>query len=277
MKAYEMTDRGWCPFATQHRQENEGPFGYPEEELDQNHPVGFIHHRMGGYKRTLDSDDWRHSNGVGVTFGIGRDGSADQYTNIFNAHWGNGVSGDRDRYDRSNAMLADIEQLGVWVPVRYAGGRGWALVNGGINMINASTISMEHEDENEDQPWPDAMIDTSIRVMRWCLGELAAHGRPMPVRESMLAGHFQIDAVNRPGCPGDYWPRERLLAGIMEEDDMAERIWCAELVQTWILGKHGAAPVAYPVDDAIWEALYGPHARIMTAGELAALKVPKQG
>lgn len=60
-----------------------------------------------------------------------------------------------------------------------------------------------------------------------------------------------------------------------EEDDMAERVWCAERAQTWIVGKHGAAPVAYPVDDAIWEALYGGHTKVMSAADLEKLRVPK--
>jgi hypothetical protein len=54
---------------------------------------------------------------------------------------------------------------------------------------------------------------------------------------------------------------------------MAERVWCAERFRTYIVGKFGASPVAYPEDDKIWEALYGPHARVMTGAELDAIAV----
>lgn len=243
-----MIDRGWCQFATQHRGTGiEGPGGYPEfnanpanpqQGRDQNYPLLFVDHRMGGYKRTLDDDPWRHANNVGVTAGIGRDGSLDQYTSIFDAHWGNGVSGDKARYDRANAALAEIEALGTWVTVQYHG-TGYALVGGGVNTINSHSISTEFEDENKDQPWTDAMIDMAIRWKRWCLEELEREGRPMPVRDAMLAGHFQIDAVNRPGCPGDYWPRGEILAGIMEEDDVAaiQLIWNPDFGRLYVLGQ----------------------------------------
>jgi len=212
-----MTD-GWCPFARQHRGLAAGPFGYPAGERDQNVPLLFVDHRMAGYKRTLDNDAWRHENWVGVHAGIGRDGSLDQYTNIFDASWGNGVAGSVTRYDRSNPRLAALEGLGDWVAVRYAGGWAYALVHGGVNIINAHTISTEHEDEAVDQPWTPAQIATSIRWKRWCLQELATAGMPMALGDSMLAGHYQVDAVNRPDCPGDYWPRAEILRALMEEE-----------------------------------------------------------
>lgn len=267
-----MSDRGWCPFATQHRSA-EGPFGYPEGTRDQNRPLCFVDHRMGGYKRTLDDDQWRHANGVGVHFGIGRDGSIDQYTGIFDASWGNGVSGDKTRYDRSNAALAEIEALGTWVPVSYAGSKAWALTNNGVNTINTHTISTEHEDETKDQPWTDAMIDATIRVKRWCLEELDRYGMPMPVRDAKLAGHFQIDAVNRSGCPGDNWPRATILARLMEEDDVKPfLVWCDQEKAAYIVGPTGAKPVYDRADYDAFEKEYGAPTLVLTSLGVKALQ-----
>ena len=59
-----------------------------------------------------------------------------------------------------------------------------------------------------------------------------------------------------------------------EEDDMtAERVWCSDRLQTWIIGKFGAAPVLTPDMDAPFIALYGGHTRAMTGAELDAIRV----
>jgi hypothetical protein len=208
---------GWCPFARQHRGPlAEGPFGYPAGRHGQNRPVLFVDHRMGGYKRTLDNDAWRHDNWVGVHAGIGRDGSLDQYTSIFDASWGNGVAGSVARYDRTNPRLALLETLGQWRSVVYAGTLAYALVDAtGVNVINARSISTEHEDEALDQPWTASQTETSARWHRWCVEELALANMPMAIDEWTLAGHFQIDAINRPHCPGKHWRRSQILEGLM--------------------------------------------------------------
>ncbi len=208
---------GWCDFANQHRGMDSGPFGYPAGTTGQNKPIVFVDHRMGGYKRTLDNDQWRHENWVGVHFGIGRDGSIDQYTSIFDASWGNGVAGSRTKYDRSNPKLAYLETLGTWITVPYAGTTANALVSGNTNVVNCHSISTEHEDATLDQPWTQEMIEADIKVKRWCLISLALSGIPMEISLDSLVGHFQIDAVNRSNCPGDYWPKIQIFNGMEEK------------------------------------------------------------
>lgn len=215
-----MSDRGWCSFARQHRGfGREGPFGYPAGARNQNRPVLFVDHIMGGYKRTLDSDPWRFANWVGVTFGIGRDGSLDQYCSIFDAHWGNGIAGSVPKYDRANPRLAALERLGTWTPRPTYSATAASLDAGGVNVINAGSIASEHEDAefSTDDPWPEAMVQTSIASKLWALEELEREGMPMTRDEFMLAGHFQIDAVNRPGCPGKGHAavKSRMLAALM--------------------------------------------------------------
>ncbi|HEX9562833.1 MAG TPA: hypothetical protein VF981_02635, partial [Gemmatimonadaceae bacterium] len=245
-----MSDRGWCPFARQHRGPGrEGPFGYPAGRRDQNRPVIFIDHRMGGYKRTLDNDLWRHENWVGVTFGIGRDGSLDQYCSIFDAHWGNGIAGDVARYDRSNARLAELEKRGHWIARPSYSRTAHSLDAGGMNILNAGSISTEFEDETLDQPWTDAMVEMSIRSKLWCLDELETYGMPMVRDLHMVGGHFQIDAVNRPGCPGSHHPKAKVLAALLrqEEDDMKPFLaWCVERQQAFFVSAAGATYIKYP-------------------------------
>jgi len=218
-----MTDRGWCPFARQHRGLAAGPFGYPAGAADQNRPVLFVDHRMGGYKRTLDNDVWRHETLTSVHAGIGRDGSLDQYVSIFDAAWGNGIAGAVERYDRGNARLALIEQQGTWIARPSYSPRAHSLDAGGLNVLNCRTISTEHEDETRDQAWTPAMIATSIRWKQWCLEECDRYGVPIVRDVHMLAGHFQIDAVNRASCPGLNWPRALMLEELIGGGPMTDQ------------------------------------------------------
>ncbi|TAK67052.1 MAG: N-acetylmuramoyl-L-alanine amidase [Dehalococcoidia bacterium] len=200
----------WCPFAVAHPS---GPFGYPAGTRGQNRPLFFVDHRMAGWKRTLDDDAWRGANGVGVHFGIGLDGAVSQYASIFDASWGNGVTGSVERYDRRNRHLAAIERLGSWRAVSAGGVRVYALVDrAGVNVVNAHSISFEHEDGGRaGVEWPSAMLAADVAVKAWCVEQLAAAGMPMTVDGDALAGHFQIDPVNRPDCPGATWPRREIL------------------------------------------------------------------
>jgi N-acetyl-anhydromuramyl-L-alanine amidase AmpD len=212
-----MSD-GICPFAVWRPTAN---FGYPQGAHGQNKPVVFVDHIMDGWKRTLDDAGWREPAGVGVHFGIGRDGSVSQYTSIVDASWGNGISGSIRGYDRGNPRLAHLETLGQWATVPYAGTTAYALVSQGRNVLNTHSISIEHEGFPGDV-WTAEMTDASIRVKRWCLDELARLGMPMDVGPDMLVGHYQIDPVNRARCPGPEWPREAILEALMDAPTKAE-------------------------------------------------------
>ncbi len=215
---------GWCPFAVAHPS---GPFGYPVGTHGQNRPLFFVDHRMAGFKRTLDDDAWRASNGVGVHFGIGLDGAVSQYASIFDASWGNGVTGSVERYGRRNRHLTAIEALGAWRAVVSGGARAYALVDAaGVNVINAHSISIEHEDRGRaGVAWPQAMLAADIAVKAWCIEHLAAAGTPLTVDDDVLVGHCQIDPANRPDCPGATWPRREILEGLKRAAGGGDEMW----------------------------------------------------
>lgn len=171
---------------------------------------------MAGWKRTLDDDAWRAANGAGVHFGIGLDGTVSQYASIFDASWGNGVTGSVARYDRRNRHLAAIEGFGTWRAAIAGGVRTCALIDrAGVNVINARSISVEHEDGGRPGvEWPPAMLAADVAVKAWCVERLATAGMPMETDDDVLVGHCQIDPVNRPDCPGATWPRRAILEGL---------------------------------------------------------------
>lgn len=212
---------GWFPGAV--RRDSVSTYGYPGGTRGQNQPILFIDHIMAGWKSTLDNAAWRQTNGVGVTFGIGRDGSKSQYCSIWDAHWGNGVSGNWQRYDRNNRHLAFIEGQGSWVQVSYAGTVGYALIKGGVNQINARSIATEHEGFPGDV-WDPRMVASSIETKLWTIEAMRSKGIPVVVDNDLIAGHFQIDSVNRPSCPGPNHPKAAILAGlsVSQEDEMLD-------------------------------------------------------
>lgn len=134
--------------------------------------------------------------------------------------------------------------------------------------------------ENEGvkgEPLTAQQNENNIRAIR----ELSELGRWKPGRPTSAtdkgASLWEHNECVRWGseptaCPSGRIPWDLYLSRL--EDDMAERVWCSDRMQTWILGKTGkAAPVAYPVDDKIWEALYGPHTKAMTGAQLDAIAV----
>ena len=268
-----MSERGWAPFARQHRGYlHEGPFGYPAGAKDQNRPVVIVSHRMGGHKSTLDNDAWRFANHVGVTFGVGRYrvGDIDQYCSMWDAHWGNGIAGSVPKYDRANPRLRALELEGAWrARPEYSPG-AHSLDSGGVNVLNSRSVSIEHEDANTDVPWPDALLQNSITVHKWIVEECNRYGIAFTVDEHALAGHFQIDAVNRPGCPGAHWPKAKILAAL-EDDVKPYLVWDKDRTRIYLVGPKGAAWITDPVKVAQLEADLGKLAVAYSAATIDAL------
>jgi N-acetyl-anhydromuramyl-L-alanine amidase AmpD len=90
----------------------------------------------------------------------------------------------------------------------------------------------------------------------------------IPLDRWHIIGHYAV--ANNRSDPGSGFPWGAFIAALQEED-MAERVW--DGARTWIVGKGGASPIEYPAMDKPLEAIYGPHARLMTLDELDAIKV----
>lgn len=201
---------GVCPFATFYG-DSDGCYG----AVCENRPALFVDHTMVGWKRTLDGP-WRRENRVIVHFGIGRDGSVSQYRSIFESHYGNGVHNPSALGGATeNPYLAAL--VAGRTPIRSASGGWFYRGDDGANLLNTHSVSFEHEDGGDpSQPWTEALLAATIAVKRWCLEEMNAAGRGFATFDpARLAGHFEIDPVNKGGCPGPAWPRERIVAALM--------------------------------------------------------------
>jgi hypothetical protein len=221
--------RGICPFAVWRPTKNHDYNG-PNE----NHPLVFVDHIMGGWKSTMDGP-WLDASGISSHFGFGRDGSISQYVNIFDASYGNGIvgqspRGDRrgiDLYDRSNPRLAQIEREAKanWHTVELSTGPKWTMSIGGANAWNIRSITSEHEGLNGGTPWTPEMVAADVAVKRWCNEELAREGYPtIPYDYNGIIGHNDIDHIDRAGCPGSGRPLALIVdllngGGVMPQDN----------------------------------------------------------
>lgn len=169
-------------------------------------PLAIVDHIMQGYQSTVV--DWA-SNGqrkIIAHFSIGRQGRTAQHLSVFTP----GI--------HASAVINPL--------ARVALSRG-APVSG----ANTYTIGKEHEGCSEPprgytvpgsmiwsrtNPWPDAMVESSLAIDRWCFANVPSLG--VPSRDSII-GHYEIDARNRPNDPataGDraVWPVARKLAAL---------------------------------------------------------------
>lgn len=152
----------------------------------------------------------------------------------------------------------------------------WASGSRSINTRGNAFETERVRGNFESLETPPHMVRTHVRIIREIIAWKGWTPRRPADAGDMGATLYEHRECVRFGAAPTVCPSGRAdpIWAALQEDDMAERVWCAERYQTWIVGKHGAAPVAYPVDDAIWAALYGKHARVMTGAQLDAL-LPK--
>ncbi len=136
------------------------------------------------------TDSWFRdpSSRVSAHYGIGKDGTIHQYVREEDAAWANGV------VNRPSWPLLD----------RFPG----------VNP-NLYTLSIEHEGY-PGEPFTEAMYRASLDLTRW----LVFRWR-IPVDRDHLIGHYRLDSVDRPDCPGPAFPWDRLFADLAADPVLA--------------------------------------------------------
>lgn len=90
----------------------------------------------------------------------------------------------------------------------------WPLYTG--QNPNWYTIGIEHEGL-PDEPLTEAQYQASLWLHRQIIARWG-----IPIDEDHIIGHYRIDTVNRPNCPGPLFPWERLFADLKGEGTMPE-------------------------------------------------------
>ncbi len=172
-------------------------------------PLAIVDHIMQGYLSTMVAWASNGQSKVIVHFGIDRSGRTVQFQPV----------------NAPGRHVSAINQAASSIVQR----RGQ---DAGTTGANAYTIGIEHEGcsidprpaytvpagmiYSDSNPWPEAMVEASIRVKQWCFRNVPSLGQPS---RNAIIGHYEVDARNRPDDPSPannrgVWPVERMLRAL---------------------------------------------------------------
>jgi N-acetyl-anhydromuramyl-L-alanine amidase AmpD len=161
-------------------------------------PIAVINHIMQGYARTMIEWATTNSTQKSAHFIIDRDGNITQTVSIYSPAWHAG-------------RIAKVT---------------WDSMPTGNNP-NKYTVGIEHEGFSVDpgygydyiyeDGWPDAMMEASVQVHAWILGELG-----LEANDQTVIGHNETDGVSRANDPGPAWSKDILLAMINGSEPATE-------------------------------------------------------
>jgi N-acetyl-anhydromuramyl-L-alanine amidase AmpD len=175
-------DSGWAPFATKHETAACGGYGVAQGQM---RPDSVVVHTMEGRITTLRT--WAAQrpavNKASYHFGLGLDGSIDQYVSIFTPAW--------------HAGRVDA-QPPTWPMYR------------GVNP-NSHSIGISAEGfagMQQPQAWTTAQCEAAVRLLLWIETEA---GITLDART--LGEHSQIAVLSR-SDPGTRWPKADILRAL---------------------------------------------------------------
>ena len=164
-------------------------YGYSDVPPGTMEPMAVINHIMQGYARTMIEWATTNSTQKSAHFIIDRDGNITQTVSIYSPAWHAGrtakTTWDSFPGGNPNKYSVGIEHEGFSVDPGY-----------GYDYI--------YEDG-----WPDAMMEASVQVHKWILGELG-----LDATDQTVIGHNETDGVSRANDPGPAWDKSVLLAMI---------------------------------------------------------------
>jgi N-acetyl-anhydromuramyl-L-alanine amidase AmpD len=154
--------------------------------------IAIVNHIMQGTLDATTSWFMNQSAEASTHFGVGKDGRIIQYVRLENSAWGNGPV---NKPDPNIEWLADA-------------------ISKGINP-NRLTVSIEHEGKT-GEAFTETMYQATLFLHKQIIRQLN-----IPVDRHHIIGHYQIDSVNRPLCPGKGFPWDRLMADLKAEFSQA--------------------------------------------------------
>ncbi|PYI54471.1 N-acetylmuramoyl-L-alanine amidase [Paenibacillus flagellatus] len=160
-------------------------------------PFVIVDHISVGTMSSLDNWFTDPNNNVSSAhFGVAKDGRIHQYVQIERMAWAQGIPADRIPQARAQ-VVRDM----------------------GVNP-NLYCVSIEHEGYDGDLT--QAQFEATVWLHRYIRDYIAgAYGKRFPLDEYHVIGHYQVNPVGKPNCPGPAFPWEQLYATLaeMEEGD----------------------------------------------------------
>ncbi len=168
---------GWCPFATAQpitlNNFDIGRSGHKVKAVVLHIAAG----SMAGIFPTFNDPNRLAS----AHFAVAKDGRIEQYVSIDDTAYGVGMRYTNGQWFNPRGALCKPTWAGMQPPLNP----------------NLLTISVEHEGQPEDQ-WTPQMYDANNRLLQWIAKQINITYVP----RQTLIGHFEIDPVDRPNCPG---------------------------------------------------------------------------
>lgn len=152
-------------------------------------PAMIVCHVVEGSWSSCDS--WFRSPDNNVSsahFCVARDGSIRQYVDLREMAWANGIT---------SAQMAKSKS---------------AYVRSRSENPNLYTVSIEHEGYGSDGSLTEAQFQATVWLQRWIRDEVKRiYGYTIPLNRERIVGHYEINPVNKPSCPGPNFQWSRLM------------------------------------------------------------------
>ncbi|WP_375104658.1 N-acetylmuramoyl-L-alanine amidase [Paenibacillus sp. RS8] len=150
-------------------------------------PIMIVDHISGGTMTSMDNWFQSPSNEVSSAhFGVSKTGVIHQYVDIQRMAWANGLSA----ADSRKAPAALVKEKAPVNPNKYS-------------------VSIEHE--GTDGTLTEAQYAASVWLHQWISSEVERlYGKSIMLDSKHVIGHFQVDPIRKPYCPGPKFPWARL-------------------------------------------------------------------
>mgnify|MGYP001251463817 FL=1 len=174
-------------------------------------PIAIVNHISAGTMSSMYNHFANPNSSASSHFGVGRDGVIHQYVRIERAAWTQGLTTEAIRASRQPI----VQRMGM-NPNLYCVGiehEGYEIREKGTGrLLEYHGLQGElTEDQFWASCWLHKYIQTEVQRM---------YGHRIPLNSEYVLGHFQIDPVRKPFCPGPNFPWIRLYAELAIADGM---------------------------------------------------------
>lgn len=158
-------------------------------------PFVIVDHISAGSMSSLDAWFTSPSNRVSSAhFGVSKTGEIHQFVAIDRMAWANGLTAEAI----PKAAAPIIRQNAPVNPNKY-------------------TVSIEHE--GTDGELTEAQFAATVWLHKYIQDEIKRrYGRKIEFNKQHVIGHFQVDPIRKPLCPGPKFPWERLYKALLEPE-----------------------------------------------------------
>jgi N-acetyl-anhydromuramyl-L-alanine amidase AmpD len=177
----------WCPFAKQRpivsSNFSSGRNGQPV--------IAAVMHIAAGTMSAVFSTFNTQNGKTSAHFCIGKDGALEQYVSVNDTAFANGLAWKDGQWYNSRSKVVHPT---------------WGDLIAQTNP-NSYTVSIEHEGQPADT-WTDEMYRMNTRLLVWLADQF---GLAYSAHHTLI-GHYEIDPVDKPNCPGPNVEYERIAA-----------------------------------------------------------------